>query len=122
MPFFIGTLATIFYVPYLLYRNVNSDLVLLQDEIKRKDPAVDKIAKHFFKKGMSCCDSLLPILFNFVIKILYVASNVVSFISCDYVLNGGFSMYGKKWIQWTQLNNTMAYDYMGMRDFPKPGI
>ena len=37
------------------------------------------------------------------------------------LLNNEFIKYGSTWIKWSQLDNSMAYDYMGMRDFPKPG-
>lgn len=28
---------------------------------------------------------------------------------------------GPKWVRWSKLDNHLAHDYMGMRDFPKPG-
>lgn len=40
----------------------------------------------------------------------------------DNVLNGEYKNYGIKWIEWTQLQNTIQYDYLGTRAFPKPGM
>ena len=28
---------------------------------------------------------------------------------------------GSRWMKWAKLNNTLAHDYMGARNFPKPG-
>ena len=39
----------------------------------------------------------------------------------DFVLNGDYIWYGIKWLQWSQLDNSAAYDYMGARETPKPG-
>ena len=29
--------------------------------------------------------------------------------------------YGNKWVQWSRLDNTLMHDYLGLREFPKPG-
>ena len=61
------------------------------------------------------------ILANLLSKLLYIGANIVSVIALDLVLNGDYLWYGIKWLQWSQLDNSAAYDYMGARETPKPG-
>ena len=53
------------------------------------------------------------ILLNIVIKMLYVAVNVVAFLLTDSVLVNRYRVYGLEWVKWAKLENNMAYDYMG---------
>lgn len=64
---------------------------------------------------------ILRVIFNILIKILYLVANLVALLGMDSLLNGQYVGFGSKWVAWTRLNNTMSYDYMGMRDHPKPG-
>lgn len=122
MPFFIASLAILFYVPYVAFRTVNNDLISLKNSIKADDADSEKIAKHYFNSQTNPPrTNMLRIVFNILVKILYLVANLVALLGLDNLLNGEFVGYGNKWIKWSQLNNTMAYDYMGKRDFPKPG-
>lgn len=58
---------------------------------------------------------------NIVVKLLYLGSNLVTLLVLNNVLNEEFLDYGRQWIDWSRLDNSMAFDYMGMRNFPKPG-
>jgi len=58
---------------------------------------------------------------NILVKILYLVANIVTMTTLNGLLNGEFMGYGSAWISWTRLHNTLQYDYMGMRDHPKPG-
>ena len=58
---------------------------------------------------------------NVLIKLLYFAANLVTFLGLNNVLNKEFIHYGTEWSKWTVLDNHIAYDYMGLRGFPKPG-
>ena len=66
--------------------------------------------------------NIFRIVFNILIKILYLVANLVCFLGLDRLLNGEYLGYGNKWIQWSNLDNAVQYDYMGMRDHPKPGL
>jgi len=121
-PFLIAALAMIFYAPYLLFRAVNNDLISLKDNVKSDDKDAEKIAKHYFsQKTNPNRNNAGRILGNILVKVLYLVANVVTLTGLNRLLNGEFIGYGNKWIEWTGLQNTIQYDYMGMRDHPKPG-
>lgn len=61
------------------------------------------------------------ILGNVLVKVLYLIANVVTLTGLDRLLNKEYINYGNAWLQWTRLHNTIQYDYLGMRDHPKPG-
>ena len=121
-PFLIATFAILFYLPYIAFRTANSDLISLKNNVKSDDVDPEAIAKHYFSKASNPQRSnIYRIVFNILIKILYLVANLICFLGLDGLLNGEFVGYGSRWIEWTQLDNTIQYDYMGMRDHPKPG-
>lgn len=118
----MATFAILFYLPYIAFRTANNDLISLKDNIKSGEADPEKIAKHYFSKTSNPQrNNAYRIVFNILIKILYLVANLVCFLGLDGLLNGEFAGYGSKWIAWTQLENAVQYDYMGMRDHPKPG-
>merc|ERR1712048_1099318 len=122
MPFFIAALVIPYYIPYIFHRSINNDLISLKNEVKKEEYDVDKIAKHFFNTFRHpTIKSCWVVLGNIFIKILYIGVNVGIFLATDYLLNNQFRYYGHHWIEWARLNNTIQYDYMGYRDYPKPG-
>lgn len=124
MPFLIAGLALMYYIPYLVFRQVNHDLVSLKNTVKDKKspPNAAKITKAFFKPSLKPRRmDILRVLLNICVKILYLIVNVVALLGLDSVLNDEYVSYGGEWVKWARMNNTIAYDYMGMRDFPKPG-
>jgi len=121
-PFMIASFAILFYIPYVAFRTANNDLISLKNTVKGDEPDAEKIAKHYFDTRTNPQrNNMLRIVFNVLIKVLYLVANLVCFLGLDSLLNGEFTSYGSKWISWTRLDNSVAYDYMGMRDFPKPG-
>ena len=122
MPFLIAALSILFYAPYIAFRTANNDLISLKNTIKSDDPEAEKIAKSYFNHRVNPQRTMyLRIAFNVLIKILYLVANLVAFLGLDNLLNNEYISYGKKWVDWSKLNNSMAFDYLGMRDFPKPG-
>jgi len=121
-PFLIATFAILFYVPYIAFRTANNDLISLKNTVKGDEPDAEKIAKHYFDRRTNPQkNNMLRVVFNVLIKILYLVANLVCFLGLDSLLNGDFVGYGSKWVEWSRLENSIAYDYMGMRDHPKPG-
>lgn len=121
-PFLVATFAILFYLPYIAFRAANSDLISLKNNVKSDDVDPEAIAKHYFSKSSNPQRSnIYRIVFNILIKILYLVANLICFLGLDGLLNGEFIGYGNRWIEWTKLENTIQYDYMGMRDHPKPG-
>ncbi|XP_047145463.1 innexin inx3 isoform X1 [Hydra vulgaris] len=122
MPFLIASLAILYYIPYIAFRSANTDMISLRSSIKAADIDAEKIAKHYFNIRMNSRRTMtLRVVFNILIKVLYIVVNLVAFLGLDNLLNGEYVGYGSKWLKWSQLENSVAYDYMGMRDHPKPG-
>ena len=122
MPFLIAALGLMFYMPYMVFRLFNNDLVTLREQVKSDEPDAEKIVKRYFRnRRKSFITTLMRLLMNMSVKILYLVANVVAFVGLDNILNKEFRTYGKSWIDWSKTNNTIQYDYMGRRDFPKPG-
>lgn len=123
MPFLIGALALLFYLPYMFHLQVNKDLISLKTNVSGGGDA-KKIVKTYFNPKVNTnlkWDSCVRILLNIVVKILYFVANIVAFFGIDILLNKQFKNYGQMWIQWSNLPNSIQLDYMGLRVTPKPG-
>ncbi|XP_002164718.2 uncharacterized protein LOC100203416 isoform X1 [Hydra vulgaris] len=121
-PFYIGAMALCFYLPYVLHLFANEDLISLKKTVKSNGSSADAILNSYFNRKTSSKSRLrLRILYNYIIKSLYVFVNIISFILTDKIFLGKFKNYGSKWLLWSKLPNSVAYDYMGARSFPKPG-
>jgi len=122
MPFYIGALAICFYLPYILHIYGNNDLINLKRSLKSGEADASRIIRAYFNHHMNPVRSLrLRIVFSYLVKFLYLIANIVAFCSTDKVLHGKFVAYGSEWIQWSRLENSIAFDYMGERSSPKPG-
>ena len=122
MPFLVAALAVLYYLPYIGFRSANNDLISLKNTIKSGAPDAGKIIKHYFNRRVNPSRSMyLRVVFNILIKVLYIVSNLVAFLGLDNLLNGEFTTYGSKWVAWSKLDNSVAYDYMGKSDHLKPG-
>ena len=122
MPFLIATLAVVYYLPYIAYCAINRDIILLRKDLKDESIDAEKILKHYFnRKTNSRRSSLMRVLMNVCVKLLYLVANLISFLGLNGILNGEYVQYGKAWSKWSVLDNHLAYDYMGGRDHPKPG-
>ena len=58
---------------------------------------------------------IMTVICNFLVSILYIASNAYAFTVCDKVLKDGFVRYGQDWKTWTEMPNTI--DYIHLRKF-----
>ena len=126
MPFFVAALAILYYLPYIAFRTLNKDKQSLKDEMKKDDKTAQSIVENHFRnfeeaRTTESRNMTIRIILNIVIKVLYILSNVVALLALNNVLNDEFLSYGQKFVAWTRNNNTIQYDYMGMRDLPKPG-
>lgn len=122
MPFLVAALALLYFLPYIVFKTVNSDLISLKDAVKGDDPDGEKIAEHFFNnRSNPQRNNRFRVLLNIMVKVLYIIANVINFYTLDNLLNGDYRSYGTSWAAWSRLSNTMAHDYMGLRDHPKPG-
>lgn len=117
IPFSLAAISLLYYIPYLVFLSVNSDLVSLNKSLN--DGHDSKwIAIYYFKKH-NACTMFFKVILNLSIKILYVATNIGTFALFDYMLNGSFRYFGYKWIIWARSNDNNIYK--GVNNFRKPG-
>ena len=123
MAFLVAALSIAFYTPYLMFCRVNKDMISLREAMKSEEEEAtsDSIMEAFFQEDYASKFSWMRQLLNVVVKALYVGSNLISLLLLDNVLNGEYIEYGIRWFEWSKLPHAIMYDYMGMRDFPKPG-
>lgn len=112
----------LFYMPYILFRFINNDLISLKTTIKGIDPDIDSIVKNYFNYQINPkFRQQLRLVANIFVKICYLLVNVIAFAATDALLNGDFRKYGSKWIDWSKETNEISYDYTGSRNLIKPG-
>ena len=124
LPFYIASLAIIYYAPYIFFRLLNHDLVSLKLNIKEpNDVDSECIVDNFFNYDANGGIYLLrlKVFGTIAIKFMYVAVNLLGFLFTDLLFNNKYANYGINWIRWYQLNNTLAFDTEGYRGYPKPG-
>ena len=125
MPFYIASLAVLYYVPYILFRIANNDMIELNTEISSAtaDQEALSVANSYFNYSNNggVLGLRVRVFATALIKFIYVIVNFGGFIFTDKLLNYRYTRYGIEWIAWSNLNNTIAYDYTGLRAYPKPG-
>ncbi|XP_065677775.1 uncharacterized protein LOC124818348 isoform X1 [Hydra vulgaris] len=121
-PFFLGILALSFYLPYLLFRYVNSDLLSLKNAIKPQQPKFDEVIRIYFNRNVNTlARQHSKIALNIVVKVGYILVNVFAFVFTNSLLHGEFQSFGLKWFAWIRLSNSKKYNYVGERLVIKPG-
>lgn len=122
MPFLVAAFAILYYLPYIAYMTTNQDMIILRRDMKDNNVDAMKIAKYYFNHKLNPPRTLMiRVWMNILVKILYFAANLICFLGLNNILNNEYIEYGTKWSKWSVLENHLAFDYMGMRDFPKPG-
>nr|XP_004208200.2 innexin inx3 [Hydra vulgaris] len=110
MPFYIASLAVLFYVPYFLFRIVNSDLISLQLHMKISEIDSEEIVQNYFNHHVNSKSKMrLRIFFNVIIKCMYVFVNLFAFKVLNVLLNGQFINYGMSWAKWLIQNASVQY-------------
>lgn len=122
MPFYIGALAVLYYLPYIGFRIVNVDLISLKTEIKSLTSDADKIVKNYFNYKINPLSKLrLRVLLNIGIKFLYIAANVFAFYFTNRLLHENYIAYGREYLKWSDKNTTLAHSPINIRLYAKPG-
>lgn len=114
-------MALLYYVPYMFFYRVNYDLRCLKRDIEKKEPEYDDICATYFSKDSDTFLQSLRIALNIMIKIAHLVVHIVVLELLDYTTNGNFRGFFKKWMDWTSLSNEDAYNYVGVREYIKPG-
>ena len=124
-PFYIGSLAILYYLPYIFFRAINTDIVNLKTYIKSNNntKSPKTLSETYFNYKMNGGRSKLraKVILNIGVKMLYVGVNAFGFLFTNQLLKRNYLSYGIDWIKWAQLNNTLVFDYSGSGNLPKPG-
>lgn len=121
MPFYIASLALLFYMPYVLFRIVNTDMISLRDTLTKEQKDADELVRNYFNYHVNSVTKLrIRVIMNAFVKLLYIVVNVLGFVFTNDLLIGNFKNYGFKWAEWSRLNHTSAFDFFE-GDIPKPG-
>ena len=121
-PFYVAAIGFLFYLPYILFRYVNTDLISLRGTIKAVDVDIESVVKNYFNYQINPPLRMrIRIIANIAIKICYLVVNIIAFIVTNELLNGDFKSYGQKWVDWSKLRNEESYDYTQSRQMIKPG-
>lgn len=121
-PFYVAAIGFLFYLPYILFRYINTDLISLKGTIKAVEVDIESVVKNYFNYQINPPMRMrLRIVANIFVKFCYLIVNVIAFVVTDGLLNGDFRNYGSQWINWSKGSNERAYDYTQSRQRIKPG-
>lgn len=121
-PFYIAVIGFLYYLPYILFRFINTDLISLKASIKSLDVDIEGIVKNYFNYQINPPLRMrMRLLGNLMCKLCYLIVNVIAFVTTDSLLNGDFRTYGTQWLKWSKQSNAKAYDYTARRSRFKPG-
>ena len=121
-PFYVAAIGFLFYLPYILFRYINTDLISLKGTIKAVEVDIESVVKNYFNYQINPPLRMrLRIIANIAVKICYLLVNIIAFVVTDSLLNGDFRRYGSEWIAWSKGSNERAYDYTQSRQRIKPG-
>lgn len=70
LPFYVASLAALYYVPYILFKMVNADILSLMDFAKDAHPKAEKIVSGFFNYNVNSRTKIrLLVLVNVIVKV-----------------------------------------------------
>jgi len=123
MPFYIGTLGVLYYLPYILFRVVNEDLISLKNVLKSVAGDADHIVRNYFNYKINSVGKLrIRVLLNLFIKFLYIVVNLFGFFFTNYLLHGNYKLHGTDYLKWARSdNNNHKHVPIVKRQMAKPG-
>lgn len=99
LPFYIGLLALIYYLPYPIFKMVNPDLISLHAIVESTEEA-DGIVYNYFNYDVNPIYRLrLRVWLNILVQMSYIVVNVFSFCFTGYLLNGNYEGYGNNFFK-----------------------
>jgi len=121
MPFYIASLSLMYYLPYVFFRIVNTDMISLRSTLSKEKPDGTEIVQTYFNYDINSSMKMrIRIVLNVFIKALYIATSVMAYLCTDSLLLGNFRNYGIEWIRWSRFNHSRAFDFFDGNE-PKPG-
>lgn len=120
MPFYIGSLSTFYYLPYIIFKMVNRDLMTLKAAVKNSSS--ESIVNNYFNHNVTPVFQLrLRICWNIFVKAFYVFSSLSAFYLTDYLLMYNYITYGKDYLKWSIKNSSMLHISAKLRPHAKAG-
>jgi len=121
-PFYVATIALLYYLPYLFFRYVNTDLISLKDNIKGVEQVdIDGVVQNYFNHEINPVGKMrMRLVANVFVKLFYIIVNVIAFTGTDSLINGDFKAYGREWLNWGKHENSIEFDYTATRHKFKP--
>lgn len=123
MPFYIGSLSTFYYMPYIVFKMVNRDLMTLKAAIKSiSNNNIESIVDNYFNHNVTPVFQLrLRICWNIFVKAFYVFSSMSAFYLTDYLLMYNYITYGRDYLRWSIKNSSMLHISAKLRAHAKAG-
>jgi len=119
-PFYVATIGLLYYLPYLFFRYVNTDLISLKDNIKG-DVDIEGVVQNYFSHEINPVGKMrMRLVANVFVKLFYIIVNVIAFTGTDSLINGDFRSYGREWLKWGKHENSIEFDYTASRSKFKP--
>ncbi|XP_066925725.1 innexin inx2-like [Clytia hemisphaerica] len=121
MPFYIASLSLMYYLPYVLFRIVNTDMISLKSTLTKEKVDGAEIVETYFNYDINSNMKMrIRIGLNIILKGLYIAVSIMAYLCTDSLLLGNFKNYGVEWIRWSHFNHSRAFDFF-VGNEPKPG-
>lgn len=121
-PFYLATIALLYYIPYIMFQFVNTDLLSFKKDVKNQKANVDGIIKNYFNRETNQLSRQhMRVVMNIIVKFLYIMANVCVLSFTDSLLNNDFIRFGSRWMSWSELRNDKAHNYVDVREHIKPG-
>lgn len=115
-PFYMGAIALLYYLPYIIFRVVNGDLITLKTVIVTDDVDVHAIVRNYMTYARNPRHRMtMRLLGNVFCKMFYVMANIVALVGTDSLLNGTFLSLGSEMAEWNSLDNNSKLDYTASR-------
>ena len=79
--------------------------------------------KQYFNRTANSRRSLrMRTVWNILVKLMYLFSSVTSLLITDYFLQGEYIGYGRDYMNWSRMNNTMQYTVLRSKPRPRSGL
>lgn len=110
MPIYIAALGIFYYLPYVGFRMANVDIVRLKEEVVESAKDTTYITRNYFCYSVNSVDQMrIRVLWNIIVKILYLFFGLSAFYITDHVLLGNYVTYGFDYLNWSEQNNTLKH-------------
>lgn len=119
MPFILAAFTGLFYLPYIVFKKVNDDLLRLKLFVAKG--ATEEVVLRFFNRQRNKkLSNRGRVVMNVIVKVLYVVCTCMVFLFANKMLYGNFKNLGTRMTSWGMMTNEEMYDYRWDREEAKP--